>query len=101
MQLASVFWAEFHPQQGPLVYHEHPRGYFLPVNASVNWENNDEELEEKPEKNQKIDFDSISEYIIPKTELCERVVSMYSNVLSQYKLKIPTYILVRPVHTQG
>lgn len=61
MTILSVFFAEFHYLQGPVVMSEFPRGYFMSTAK------NEDKL---------IEFDSISEYIIPKNELTGHLVSV-------------------------
>ncbi|KAL1923629.1 uncharacterized protein VTP21DRAFT_8609 [Calcarisporiella thermophila] len=59
-RLLSVFYAEFHPDKGPKVLYEVPEGSVLPT----------------PNITPLVDFDSISEYIVPKEELSDRLVTI-------------------------
>jgi hypothetical protein len=56
--IVGMFYSEFHPIQGPKILYEVPEGFS--AESSV-------------------DFDSFSEYIIPKSALCNRVVSITTN----------------------
>lgn len=62
-RIQCLFFSEFHPIQGPKVSFEYPSGFFLVPTGN----------EEVPPR---IDFDAVSEYIIPKSELTDRFVSV-------------------------
>ncbi|KAJ3124947.1 Nitrogen permease regulator 2 [Nowakowskiella sp. JEL0407] len=62
--LSALFFAEFHPQQGPLVSFEIPEGFIL--SSALNRETKTKQFA--------LDFDSISEYIIPKPNLCNQLL---------------------------
>lgn len=55
--MKSIFLAEFHPQQGPRIIHEYPTGFFLGTNHCL-------------------EFEDISEYVIPKPALCNHFVRL-------------------------
>ncbi|KAI8358772.1 nitrogen permease regulator 2-domain-containing protein [Mortierella sp. GBAus27b] len=57
-RLLSVFYCTFHPFQGPKVMYEVPEGSILSKTSPL------------------VDFDSISEYLIPKVELCSKLVTI-------------------------
>ncbi|KAK9722606.1 Nitrogen permease regulator 2 [Basidiobolus ranarum] len=57
-RLLSIFYSEFHPVQGPKVLFEVPEGSITSKEIQL------------------IDFDAISEFIIPKAALCGRKVSI-------------------------
>ncbi|KAF9577399.1 Nitrogen permease regulator 2 [Lunasporangiospora selenospora] len=57
-RLLSIFYCTFHPIQGPKVLYEVPEGSILSKTAPL------------------VDFDSISEYLIPKVELCSKLVTI-------------------------
>src|SRR5690348_11373622 len=59
-RLISVFYSVFDPDKGPKVVFEVPEGYINPADKSIPI----------------IDFDSISEYIIPKPQLCGHLVNI-------------------------
>lgn len=58
-QILAIFYAEFHPIQGPQVLFEVPEGFATSKQSSLS-----------------VDFDSFSEYIIPKSGLCNRSVTI-------------------------
>jgi nitrogen permease regulator 2-like protein len=53
--IEGIFYSEFHPVQGPKIVYEIPEGFSAELS---------------------VDFDSFSEYIIPKSALCNRLVSI-------------------------
>ncbi|KAF9439036.1 Nitrogen permease regulator 2 [Entomortierella beljakovae] len=57
-RLLSIFYSTFHPIQGPKVLYEVPEGSILSKTSPL------------------VDFDSISEYLIPKVELCSKLVTI-------------------------
>ncbi|KAI8603722.1 nitrogen permease regulator 2 [Dissophora ornata] len=57
-RLLSIFYCTFHPDQGPKVLYEVPEGSILSKTSPL------------------VDFDSISEYLIPKVELCSKLVTI-------------------------
>ncbi|KAG0051264.1 Nitrogen permease regulator 2 [Gryganskiella cystojenkinii] len=57
-RLLSIFYCTFHPIQGPKVLYEVPEGSILSKTSPL------------------VDFDSISEYLIPKAELCSKLVTI-------------------------
>ncbi|KAI7832399.1 nitrogen permease regulator 2-domain-containing protein [Gamsiella multidivaricata] len=57
-RLLSIFYCTFHPIQGPKVLYEVPEGSILSKSSPL------------------VDFDSISEYLIPKVELCSKLVTI-------------------------
>ncbi|KAI1319016.1 Nitrogen permease regulator 2 [Mortierella claussenii] len=57
-RLLSIFYCTFHPVQGPKVLYEVPEGSILSKTSPL------------------VDFDSISEYLIPKVELCSKLVTI-------------------------
>ncbi|KAG0373781.1 Nitrogen permease regulator 2 [Mortierella sp. AD032] len=57
-RLLSIFYCTFHPTQGPKVLYEVPEGSILSKTSPL------------------VDFDSISEYLIPKVELCAKLVTI-------------------------
>ncbi|KAG0268489.1 Nitrogen permease regulator 2 [Actinomortierella ambigua] len=56
-RLLSIFYCTFHPTQGPKVLYEVPEGSIL-------------------SKNPLVEFDTISEFLIPKVELCSNLVTI-------------------------
>jgi hypothetical protein len=56
-RLLALFYADFHHIQGPRVVYEVPSGFMT-------------------DKSSAFDFDAVSEYIIPKPELCGRLVTV-------------------------
>ncbi|KAJ3276116.1 Nitrogen permease regulator 2 [Terramyces sp. JEL0728] len=59
-QILAIFYAEFHTTQGSQVLFEVPEGFTNSLNESP----------------QKVDFDSFSEYMIPKSALCNQLVTI-------------------------
>ncbi|KAF9550244.1 Nitrogen permease regulator 2 [Mortierella hygrophila] len=57
-RLLSIFYCTFHPTQGPKVLYEVPEGSILSKTSPL------------------VDFDSISEFLIPKVELCAKIVTI-------------------------
>ncbi|KAG0247911.1 Nitrogen permease regulator 2 [Mortierella polycephala] len=57
-RLLSIFYCTFHPIQGPKVLYEVPEGSILSKTSPL------------------VDFDSISEFLIPKVELCAKLVTI-------------------------
>ncbi|CAG8704459.1 10874_t:CDS:2, partial [Acaulospora morrowiae] len=73
-RLIAIFYAIFDDDRGPTVSLEVPEGSILPIKSS----------------NPIIDFESISEYIIPKKELCGHLVTICTD---SYKVMgFPTII---------
>ncbi|EMR10725.1 hypothetical protein PNEG_00875 [Pneumocystis murina B123] len=65
-KIVAIFFAQFHPVQGPQIV------YQVPPNAIT--------LEEEVvDKEPLFEFEPISEYIIPKRKLCDRVVAICTN----------------------
>ncbi|KAI9091758.1 nitrogen permease regulator 2 [Phlyctochytrium arcticum] len=64
--LLAIFYSEFHPTQGPKVTFEVPEGFYNTIHRPTDTNIHDSYL----------DFDAISEYIIPKPELCNRLVTI-------------------------
>jgi hypothetical protein len=58
--LDGIFYAEFHPTQGPKVKFDYPEGLTSAINTIPAI----------------FDFEAVSEYIIPKPELCDRLVTI-------------------------
>ncbi|KAG0226887.1 Nitrogen permease regulator 2 [Actinomortierella wolfii] len=56
-RLLSIFYCTFHPTQGPKVLYEVPEGSIM-------------------SKNPLVEFDTISEFLIPKVELCSKLVTI-------------------------
>lgn len=65
--ILSIFYAAFHPTEGSKVYNQVPSGSVVPSFA-----NNDSSA--LPEF--LFDFNSVKNYIIPKPQLCNRLVSL-------------------------
>ena len=59
-QILALFYAEFHPIQGPKV------GFDIPEGFATSTSNNP----------LMVDFDSFSEYMIPKSALCNQLVTI-------------------------
>lgn len=80
-RILAIFFAVFHPQAGPTVIYQVPSDF---VGAFAN----------KSEDTQTfcVDMDSISEYIIPKRPLCDRMISVCN---SGYR------VLGHPVRVEG
>jgi hypothetical protein len=73
-RLISIFYSVFDPSKGPMVVFEVPEGSIISTETSTSI----------------IDFDSISEYIIPKQQLCGHLVSICTE---SYKIMgFPVYI---------
>ncbi|CAG8444558.1 392_t:CDS:2 [Ambispora gerdemannii] len=75
-RLVSIFYAVFHEKQGPKVIYEVPEGSILPTSEST--------------KQPILDFNSISEYIIPKDSLAGHLVTVCTD--SHKVLGFPVYI---------
>ncbi|KAI5850680.1 nitrogen permease regulator 2 [Tricharina praecox] len=65
--IKSIFFAIFHPDKGPQVLHQVPDGSITPSPPPSN---------EPPPL---IDFEHVSSHIIPKQELCDRLVTICTN----------------------
>ncbi|KAK5726422.1 Nitrogen permease regulator 2 [Elasticomyces elasticus] len=63
--LQAIFYARFHPERGPSVVHQYPKGSIV-SNA-------------KDEGHNLVSFSDISAYIIPPYELCDHSFSICSN----------------------
>lgn len=84
--LAGLFYAEFDPIQGPKIVAETggllrdtPRAH---LNGPLHMHASEAELPQSSHVKSAellLDFDSISEYIIPKASLCNHVVTVVSN----------------------
>ncbi|CCX05969.1 nitrogen permease regulator 2 [Pyronema domesticum] len=64
--IKSIFFSIFHPDKGPQVVHQVPDGAITPSSAP----------HDPPPL---IDFDQVSSHIIPKQELCDRLVTICTN----------------------
>ena len=62
--LSCVFFAEFHTVLGPKISYQAPEGF---IRAD--------------------EFESISEYVIPKSQLCGRLVTLYDTIFFMKKKK--------------
>lgn len=76
-RLLSIFYTEFHPIQGPKVIYEIPEGTLI---NSVSPTSGTPSMEIKTGlgymlESRLFDFDSISDFIIPKTQLCDNLLT--------------------------
>jgi hypothetical protein len=75
-RMLAIFFAIFHPTAGPSVIHQIPNNFVSTATEKTAG---------------KINFDSISEYVIPKRQLCDRMVA---TCVSGYRvLGYPIYML--------
>ncbi|GAB7349729.1 hypothetical protein MBLNU459_g0465t1 [Dothideomycetes sp. NU459] len=65
--LKSIFYARFHQEKGPTVLHQVPEGSVIPC------------LPSPTAQEPLFDFGSISDYIIPRREFCDRLVTVCAN----------------------
>ncbi|KAF8458011.1 nitrogen permease regulator 2 [Terfezia claveryi] len=63
--IKSIFFAHFHTDKGPQVLYQVPDG-----SVTTSWGSLHDPL---------FDFDTVSDYIIPKQELCDRLVTVCTN----------------------
>jgi len=82
-RLHAIFFSEFHPIQGPKVTYAIPDGFIYSSSSSLSNSNTSIPLFCKKET---LDFDAISEYVIPKPELCNRLV-----IIGTTKYKVMGY----------
>jgi hypothetical protein len=61
-RIVSMFYAEFHPIQGPKVIYDVPEGTLTSHDSRLRL----------------LDFDAFSEYIIPKTSVTGRIVTLFT-----------------------
>lgn len=92
-RIEAIIYSEFHPLLGPKVIHEVPEGFTTPMTSptlnvctSPTVSQGRAYPSSPPQRvsaigsesclylGQTLDFDSISEYIIPKLEICNRLV---------------------------
>lgn len=75
-RIHSIFYAEFDIIKGTVVKHQVPEGSITPQSGSLS-----DSLTIDPTQNGKtlIDFEAISEYIIPKKQLYKRLVTICTN----------------------
>ena len=66
--IAAVFYAVFHPTEGTKIVHQVPQGCIS--SSSVQSENDEEVL---------FHFDTVKNYIIPKPQLCNKLISFKIN----------------------
>lgn len=64
--ITAIFFATFHPTEGPKVLHQVPEGAIVPTST------NDSSALSEP----LFDFNSIKSYIIPKPQLCDRLITV-------------------------
>lgn len=82
-RLQAVFFAKFDPVQGPVVCSDAPWGSVKSALAHLSYQKQDgggesdftSETAESSD-NYKLDFDVVSEFVIPKPELCHRLVTV-------------------------
>jgi len=82
-RLYAIFFSEFHPIQGPKVTYAIPDGF---IYSSSSLSANSNPLFQLCSKDETLDFDAISEYVIPKPELCNRLV-----IIGTTKYKVMGY----------
>ena len=68
--IAAIFYAEFHATKGPLVLCEVPEGFLAKTQDTTT-------------DGDKLNFNFFSEYLIPKTQLCNQLISISSK---KYKI---------------
>ncbi|KAJ9070912.1 Nitrogen permease regulator 2 [Entomophthora muscae] len=76
-RLISLFYTEFHPIQGPKVIYEIPEGTLInSVSPTSGTPSGDTKvLLSQVGESRLFDFEAISDYIIPKTQLCENILT--------------------------
>lgn len=76
-RISSAFYAEFHPIQGPRVFHEYPTGFFMAEGISgIVAPNSAGAGSPVAGKQTRLDFEAVSDFIIPKKELCGKAIEM-------------------------
>jgi len=65
--IKSIFYARFHPERGPKVLHQVPEGSVIPCQSSAT------------AQTPFFDFQSVSDYIIPRREFCDRLLVVCCN----------------------
>ncbi|KAK4989612.1 Nitrogen permease regulator 2 [Elasticomyces elasticus] len=65
--IKSIFYTRFHPEKGPTVLHQVPEGSVIPCPPSPT------------AQTPLFDFASISDYLIPRREFCDRLVAVCVN----------------------
>ena len=64
MSIKAIFFTVFDPERGPSVLHQVPEGSIVPTHPQIG------------ENQQLFDFHSISKFIIPQQEFCDRLVTV-------------------------
>ncbi|KAK5144410.1 hypothetical protein LTR04_001568, partial [Oleoguttula sp. CCFEE 6159] len=62
--IKSIFYTRFHPEKGPTVLHQVPEGSIIPCPPSPT------------AQTPLFDFSAISDFIIPRREFCDRLVTV-------------------------
>lgn len=78
-RIHSIFYAVFDIIKGTVVKHQVPEGSITPIQQSSNDKQTDSLTVEPHNGKTLIDFESISEYIIPKNQLYKRLVTICTN----------------------
>ncbi|KAJ3345575.1 Nitrogen permease regulator 2 [Entophlyctis luteolus] len=92
--IKAIFYAEFHPIHGPFVVYAVPEGSVVSgkgKDASANISQLESHSEPITNNDKVIALDSISDYVIPKPSLCNRLVSV-SATASRMILGFPVSI---------
>ncbi|TGZ84852.1 nitrogen permease regulator 2 [Ascodesmis nigricans] len=94
MHIKAIFFAIFHPQNGPLVIAQVPDHSVTPPPPSCSPDPTQSVDIDPP----LIDFDRISDFLIPKQELCHRLVTV---VTDQYRVLGYPVCLVDPKYPRN
>ncbi|PUU83140.1 nitrogen permease regulator 2 [Tuber borchii] len=76
--IKSIFYSRFHPGKGPQVVHQVPSGS-QSHNTALTPPTTTTSTSPPPTSPPLFDFETVSEYIIPKQELCDRLVTVCTN----------------------
>ncbi|RUS23469.1 nitrogen permease regulator 2 [Endogone sp. FLAS-F59071] len=86
-RLHSVFYSTFDINKGPIVKYQIPEGSITPISTASPYSPSSPTFPPTPipqvSSKTLINFEAISEYIIPKNELCERLVTI---LMPNYKI---------------
>lgn len=80
--ILAIFYSEFHPSRGPVISYQSPEGFAGQCQGQSR-STSSVLLESGATQDFLLDFDSVSDYIIPKVELQNRLVSIST---SNYKI---------------
>ncbi|KAI5966575.1 NPR2 [Candida pseudojiufengensis] len=87
--IVAIFYAVFHPTEGTKIVHQYPNNSIKTASSNKNPNKNDQDDNDKTNDNEDDDedeedeglfnFDTVKNYIIPKPQLCNQLISFKIN----------------------